>query len=371
MRRPLLRLPEKPVEGLIHGYSLSTWLPVRLMDLVAQHPERVLFWPWHGHIAIARPIFILGAFRSGTTLLERIIAAHPNVGHFWFLTNVSHRSPVTGYGTARLLQALGILDRESVPIIHNPRIPSALFSPYECEWVWSHSKKSLWDERCTDLTVGADFSDPPFERYLFSLIRRHLWVQRASRFMNKNPVNCLRVGYLHKLFPDARFVAIVRDPLDTVLSHHRTATRVEHIVGADARVGCIFDKRLRMTMLTVRIKTHTYAQTLALDQEHPLLGIANQWKDMQAAILESIAREPGLAEQVLFLHYEELMSQPMTVLEEMWDFIRLRDEHAEEISCAYTPRLAPPPPLQLSVEEHRLLPHVQEIVAPVATRLGY
>jgi hypothetical protein len=371
MRRTLFRLPEKPVEGLIHGYSLSTWLPIRLMDLAAQYPERVLFWPWHRRKAIDRPIFVLGAFRSGTTILERIIAEHPDVGHFWFLTNVCHRSPVTGYGTTRLLQALGVLDRGSVPIIHNPRIPSALFSPYECEWVWSHSRKSLWDEHCTDLSAGTDFSDPPFECYLFSLIRRHLWVQRASRFMNKNPVNCLRVGYLHRLFPDARFVAIVRDPLEAILSHHRTATRVERIVGADARVGRVFDERLHMTLLTLRIKTRTYAQTLVLDREHPLLGIANQWKDMQAAVLESIAYVPGLAERVLFLRYEELMSQPMTVLEKMWDFIQLRDEHAEGISRACAPRLTPPPPLQLSAEERHLLPRVQEIVAPVATRLGY
>jgi hypothetical protein len=369
--RRLLRLPEKPVEGFIHGYSLSSWLPVRLMDLVAQVPERVLLWPFYRRIPIDHPIFVVGAFRSGTTILERIIAGHPGVGHFWFFTNVSSRAPVTGYGTVCLLQTLGILDRDGVPIIYNPRITTTLFSPYECEWVWSHSKRSLWDERCTDLTMGADFSDPPFERYLFSLIRRHLWLQHATRFVNKNPVNCLRMGYLHRLFPDARFVYIVRDPLDTLVSHYCTAARVERAIYADARIRRIFEDGLRMIVLTKRIKTRTYAQTLTLDRVHPLLGIANQWKDLQAAVLESIAHAPCLAGQVLTLHYEELVSQPAAVLERVWEFVGLRDEQAAAITRVYAPCLTPPPSPKLSAEERRLLFQAQEIVAPVAKQLGY
>ncbi len=368
MKRTWLRLPEKPVEGFVHGYSLAAWPPIRWLDRLAEGPERALLWPWTRRLAIDRPIFIVGAFRSGTTILERIVADHPRVGHFWFVTNVYSRSPATGYGLVRLLQALGILDRGGTPIIHNPRIPSTLFSPYECEWIWSRSARSLWDEQCADLTVGADFSDPAFERYLFSLIRRHLLVQRATRFMNKNPINCLRLGYLYKLFPDARFVFIRRDPLDTILSHYRTAARVERIVSADVGVWRIFEQNLHMTTLNVRIKTPTYAQTLALDREHPLLGIANQWKDLNAAVLDNL---PALADQVLLLRYEELVARPAAVLERLWAFVELTDAAAEAISRAYVPRLTPPPPLDLTVEERRLLPRIREIVAPVAAQLGY
>lgn len=359
------------MEGLPHGYSLATRPYVRLMDVVASTLEWALLWPWCRRIAIDRPIFIVGAFRSGTTILEHIIAEHASVGYFWFLTNVFSRAPVTGYWAARVAMALGIFDRDRVPFVHNPRLTFTTFSPYECEWVWSHSKKSLWDERCADLTVGAGFSDPRFERYLFSLIRRHMLIQRATRFMNKNPVNCLRMGYLRKLFPDARFVTIVRDPLDTILSHYRTAARMQRVIYPDARVKRAFQAGLHMDMLTMRVKTRTYAQTLALDQVHPLLGIANQWKDLQIAVLESIACEPGLPEQVLSLRYEELVSQPTPILEKVWDFVELRDEQAETITRAYAPRLTRPAPSKLSAQECAFLPRVQEIVAPVAARLGY
>ncbi|MBN1956211.1 MAG: sulfotransferase [Anaerolineae bacterium] len=366
-RRNPFRLPEKPVEGFVHGYSLSTWPPIRWLDRLAEGPERLLLWPWTRRIEIDRPIFIVGAFRSGTTILERIVAAHPAVGHFWFLTNVYSHSPATGCVLARLLQRLGVLDRGSVPIAHNPHIPTAMFSPFECEWIWSRSSRSLWDKHCTNLTVGAAHSDPRFERTLSSLIRRHLLVQRAARFVNKNPINCLRLGYLRRLFPTALFVYIVRDPLDTIWSHQRMAERVESIVRG-AGVERLAGEGLHMPTLAARIKTPTYAQTLALDREHPLLGIANQWRDMNAAVLDML---PGLADQALLLRYEELVAQPAAVLERMWVFVELADDHAAAITHAYVPRLTPPPPPGLRPEERHLRPRVRKIIAPVADRLGY
>jgi hypothetical protein len=367
MRRNWLRLPEKPVEGFVHGYSLAAWPLIRCLDRLAEGPERAVLWPWTRRLAIDRPIFIVGAFRSGTTILERIVAEHPRVGHFWFLTNVYCHAPATGYVLARLLQALGVLDAGSVPIAHNPRIPTAMLSPFECEWIWSRSKKSLWDERCADISTDADHSDPPFERYLLGLIRRHLLVQRAARFVNKNPVNCLRLGYLHRLFPDARFLYIVREPLATILSHQRMAERVEGIVRR-AGVQRLAAEGLRMPTLAARIKTPTYAQTLVLDREHPLLGIANQWKDLNAAVLDNL---PALADHALLLRYEELIAQPAVVLDRLWAFVELVDDDAKAISRAYISRLTPPPRIEPDAEECRLLPCIREIVAPVAAQLGY
>ena len=367
----MVQFKEKPLDGIVHGYSLRSKWWVKLSDVAMQIPERVLLWPWYRNIPIDRPIFIIGPYRSGTTILEQIIAEHSGVGHFWYLTNMNTLSPVTGYYTLRLFHATGFLDRDPILSIHNPRIKYTVYSAYECEKVWSRSTRSQWDDNCTDLTVGADYSDPSFERYLVSMIRRHMLVEKADRFINKNPVNCLRMPYLRKLFPDARFVYIVRDPIDTIVSHHLAAANMQRIIYPDPRIKRCFQEELNIDMLSERIKTANYARTLELDREHPLLGIANQWVDMQTTALDHIAGEPGLADQVLHLRYEEMVSQPVPVLEQVWDFVDLRDEEAEAITHAYAPRLSPPAPPELSPEERARLAQVQEIVAPVASRLGY
>ena len=366
-----MRFREKPLDGVLHGYSLVTKWWVRLADVTMRIPEQVLLWPWTREIRIDRPIFIVGPYRSGTTILEKIIVEHSGLGHFWYLTNMNTLSPVTGYYTLKLFHLVGYLDREPIPAIHNPRIKFTVYAPYECEKVWSHSSRSQWDPECTDLTVGADHTDPEFERYLVSMIRRHMAVQRATRFINKNPVHCLRMPYLHKLFPDARFVYIVRNPVDTVVSHYLAAEHMQRIIYPDPEIKRCFQEDLNIDMLSERIKTRNYASTLELDREHPLLGIASQWADMHATALDHIADHPQLASQVLRVRYEQLVSEPIPLMDKVWDFVELGDDEAAAITRAYAPRLSSPPPARLSPNERARLEQVQEIVAPVAARLGY
>jgi hypothetical protein len=371
MGKRLLRLKEKPLENVPHGYSLSCSGFVRLFNSLFQYVEPALLWLWYRRIPLDRPIFIIGPFRSGTTILEEIIAGHPSVGYFGWFTNVYHRAPVAAYLATRLLFALGVVDRKKIPPLHNPRVRQNILNPYECEWVWSQSKDSQWDDNLLDLTVGPEFSDADFERYLFSIIRRHLFIHRATRFLNKNPVNCLRMGYLRKLFPDARIVTIVRDPIDTIRSHYRTATRVERVWYPDPKTKRIIQDYLHIDMLSMRIKTRNYAQVLALTQKHPLLGIARQWADLQLAVIKSIADDPDSADLVLQLRYETLVSQPTQVLEKLWNFLELEDKYAKKITLAHADRLIAPSPPHLTAEEREYLPQVQEIVAPVAAQLGY
>ena len=116
----------------------------------------------------ARPIFICGMFRSGSTLAERVIAGHP------------------------LVRAGGEL-----PLL--PGLVSADVSPYP--------------EAARDLT-GA---------MLASLAKKYL-DQLAQLFpdgnhvTDKRPDNFLRIGLIKKLFPQAKIVHTVRNPLDVCLS---------------------------------------------------------------------------------------------------------------------------------------------------------
>jgi hypothetical protein len=65
------------------------------------------------------------------------------------------------------------------------------------------------------------------------------------------------------------------------------------------------------------------------------------------------------------------VSQPIPLLEKLWDFVGLGDHEAAAITRAYAPRLSPPSPACLSPDDRARLQQVQEIVGPVASRLGY
>jgi tetratricopeptide (TPR) repeat protein len=116
----------------------------------------------------ARPLFICGMFRSGSTLAEQILAAHSHVA--------------TG-GELAFLPAL--VRKELAPF---PATMTSLSTP-QLE------------------TLAA--------RYLDMLARVF---PQGERVTDKRPDNFLYIGLIKRLFPDAKIVHTVRNPLDNCLS---------------------------------------------------------------------------------------------------------------------------------------------------------
>ncbi len=116
-----------------------------------------------------RPIFIVGVPRSGTSLVEQILDSHPDVAGAGELVDIQSIEKEIGAGEA----------------------------PHR-----------LAELRAEDL-------DPYAARYLAVLEETNAG---AARVTDKLPSNFERLGLIAQLFPGARVVHCVRDPLDTCLS---------------------------------------------------------------------------------------------------------------------------------------------------------
>jgi len=121
-----------------------------------------------------RPVFIVGMPRSGTTLVEQILASHRQVhgaGEVHALRNVLREELPPDPGDYALPQGLAGLDKE------NFRRAAARYS-----------------------------------RYLDGL------APEAARITNKLPGNMVFVGLVSLLYPQAKIIHCTRDPLDTCFS---------------------------------------------------------------------------------------------------------------------------------------------------------
>lgn len=120
----------------------------------------------------ARPIFVLGMPRSGTTLTESILAAHARVH---------------GAGELHDLQKLFDIDA----ICAQPGFPRNL----------------------------ANLSADNIKRRVATYLRRlDQLAPSAPRVTDKMPANFLALGLIHALLPNAKIVHVTRDPMDTCLS---------------------------------------------------------------------------------------------------------------------------------------------------------
>eukprot|EP01084_Bolivina_argentea_P014483 27073_1 len=201
---------------------------------------------------IKKPIFIIGDFRSGTSVLERLIAHHPDITYFTMTHGILWSAPYLWMKILSLMDFIRyIFKHESwnspwstgIYWPHSSNVLLTRDKPFEIEMLWESCKFNLkykrytnWDNlndiknnpdnNCNIDILDETLSDKQFEILFMNSIRLLLATNKISkspRFILKNPLNGYRINYLYKLFPDAQFIHIARNPLKTTLSQIRMA----------------------------------------------------------------------------------------------------------------------------------------------------
>ncbi len=156
------------------GYSVHGDL--RLMESLADHlPAQA-----GNEDAGANIIFVVGMPRTGTTLVERILSSHPQVG------------------------SLG--ERQDFALAARSLVDS--------------NKRIVLDEEIARL-IGGQSADEIGQRYLARIQRIVQHAGDYSCYVDKMPLNFLYVGMILRALPRARVVCLHRHPLDTIFSNFR------------------------------------------------------------------------------------------------------------------------------------------------------
>ncbi len=187
------------------------------------------------------PIFIVGMPRSGTTLVEQILAAHSNVTATDELVKLGHLS-------------------------------------IELEESGGYAK--FLDTPDADVAIE-------LQQAYSRTIRQY--DQQSPYLIDKNPNNFLHVGLIKLLFPHAKIINVVRDPLDNAIGVYRR----------------YFDKGYEFS----------YSMEGILFHWQGYVSLMNHWNQMF----------PG---QIYHLDYSKLAAHPKTSIEELLRYCGLQEEAA-------------------------------------------
>ena len=230
---------------------------------------------------VEKPIFILGTGRSGTTILGIVLSMHKEVGY-----------------------------------LNEPKAIWHVIHPHE-DIIGSYTQ----DEAKYRLTAE-DITDEMYHR-AYQIFGAYLTATRSKRLVDKYPELIFRVDFVRALFPDARFIFLVRNGWDTCQSIAAWSKRLGVQVNGEKHDWWgVNDRKWRLI-----------AEQL-VETDPVFSKIAGEIKQFdrhldRAAIEWIIAMQEGLrlmqdsANSIHLVRFEDLTLEPDKTLAALCDFCEL------------------------------------------------
>jgi hypothetical protein len=282
-----------------------TWLCLLLDEI---------FFPAYRRTSVRKPLFVIGNFRSGTTFLQRLLAQDERnitgltTREIYVTPSICQRKlwrfilmldEHVGRPFRRLLAAIEDNVLRRIPF-HRVRLEEA----EEDEGLFFYAWDSLFIWFFFPL-VRSRFVYPWFDqavpegrrrrlmRFYRGLLKRHLYVHGEHlRIVSKNPSFTPKIRSLLEVFPDARFVNLVRHPSELLPSMTNWFAYCWHYFGAPPE---------------------------AYPNRRRILEMAAHWYRYPQDVFEELS-----SEQAWVVRFDDLISETSSIVRDLYDSLGLR-----------------------------------------------
>jgi hypothetical protein len=251
---------------------------------------------------IRQPIFFVGMGRSGTTMMFSAFAAHPDLAWFSQYLERLPRFPIAAALSRAADWSPSMREATSRSDQHQRWLERVRVGPAEANTVWQRScgRKFVYG-----YLLGVEATADERDR-LRRMVSRVLRYQGKPRFAAKI-TGPARLQYLMSIFPDARFIQVIRDGRAVVRSLMEVPFwRDTWRMNSPAWRGGLGDREL--------------AQWQGRDHS-PLALAAIQWRAVVRSARQEAAR--FAPERYAEVRYEDFVADPHRVLDELTTFCDL------------------------------------------------
>jgi len=314
---------------------------------------------------IVRPVLIVGAPRSGTSMLQKVLRNHPA---FWSLPSESDMiwdrfcHPALRGWESECLDEDDLTDADRLQI-------RQLFEDYiRRAPFWQPFEKTnlIWGFR--RIPAMRRLMRSVFERAM-PFMSRNFGRDRDKRLLEKTASNCFRLGYVTRVFPDAKIIYPLRDGrnnVNSLINAWRHPTRFfSYDVPAELNIRGYEHQRWKF-VLPPGWRDYT-SRTLAE-------VCAFQWRSCHESMLGEIAKQK-YRDRVMQLRLEDMAADPAGQLARVAEFLELPFDDYFRSAAADLP-VVNSPDNDVSPDKWRgpnrdLIEQILPMIAPVMRRLRY
>ncbi|MFX0049009.1 MAG: sulfotransferase [Candidatus Hermodarchaeota archaeon] len=330
----------------------------------------------HGDInklSIDKPIYIVGLARSGTTIILEMLSKHP------FLATHKYRHlpmPYFPHRFSRIIDQSRFFTKPRERV-HKDGIIVTRESPEAVEEIfWQDFFNSTHNEEISNI-MSATMSNPNFEQFYRDHIRKLLINQRCSRYLAKNNYNITRFEYLNKIFPTAKFLLIIRNPINQIASlikQTRLFIEMEkefpllidwHKLTGHSEFGhhqkCINtgDTELIYKIRRLWKNENTYVK-----------GWAYYWSSIYNYVMNLLEENKKIKESTLIIRHEDLCESPAETIDKILEHTELPLDNFKKIKKYYVRHLHKPTYYTPNFSNQELN-HILKITRATGSRFGY
>jgi len=244
-----------------------------------------LLYPDHLKLEVREPVFIVGNFRSGTTFLHRLLTkddqstsfeswelylAPSVIGRFFYrwLMKVNHAIG----NPARWV--IGVFNKivEKEADIHKIGLNEVEEDGQVLFHIWSAFDLLAFFPFPKLIKEYIYYDDliPPEDKkrdmdYYSEIVKKHIYAHGGRRYISKNPSHSPKVKTLHHQFTDAKFINLVRNPLQVIPSSISMFSKHTHTYG-DPEAEYSLQETMIESSKHWYLYPHQYLKTLPPDQ---------------------------------------------------------------------------------------------------------
>ena len=243
------------------------------------------------------------------------------------------------------------------------------------EILWGKFFKDYKREDRSNVFNG-EVSNERFELFYKKHILKLLVEQKATRYVAKNNYNITRLSYLLRIFPDPKFLLIIRNPINHIASTVKQCMIFEKMSKTDKKLKrmteIIGHHEFGPSKIYINVDNTQEVKKIRRlwDQERNVKGWALYWNSLYGFMADQLKNNERLRKSTLVVKYEDLCRDPGNMISKILDHTELSPKKFQPIKERYINLIQEPKYYDFKFNEEELN-IIDEITKDTAKNFGY